>query len=620
MSFWPFRRSTAEHGLDRGRQQASAATVPNKVVDVAPDQLLTTPGGLITLDQEARSKVAIFGDGRVLVSAGHASQPAVEAAILQARLMLRRENLSLEYVDPGQIEAAYSAAAGVRASTLENERRLEQMFEEAFQCGVTDIWMRPAGSAVEVLWRINGEQTPPIDLPLKTEAQELNGCLYNACQKKTTGGYNELASQDGRLARDQSRIKLPAGMECVRIHWSPTGNGHDTSMRLQSVEPLKDLDTRGFAALGYEPEHMSLLQLMLEDNDGGVLVGGPVGSGKTTFTRAYLETFLAERGYTKKALGLADPPEMDIRGVSTLLVSSDMSAGAREDDYERAGRDLLRQDPDVTMLQEIRDRITTTIFFQMITSGRPSIATVHAKSALDILDRLLDWGAPQKQLFKPGIIRGLVYQRLVPGLCRNCCEPMDKAMARLLKTGTEQDLARADRYARVSQLLVESIRHWGLDGAADLSAIRVRGEGCAACRPPPALQRRLDQVAKRMRINLAPFEGSRGVSRRLPVLEIVRPDAKLLDLIRAGPDAPQRPETYWQNELNGLPVDVHLLRRVLRAEVDPLDAHRTRTLGKFDFDERRLAAVARTPVSRRKRAEQEARQPRPAARIDQEQA
>lgn len=594
MRLWPFRRSTERH-------PALPVPVPVVAIDVAPEQLLTAPGGPISLDQEARSKVAIFGDGRALVSAGHASQPAVEAAILQARLMLKREHMSLEYVDPGQIEAAYAAAAGVRASSLENERRLEQMLEEAFQCGVTDIWMRPAGSAVEVLWRINGEQTPPIDLPLKAEARELNACLYNACMKKTTGGYNELASQDGRLARDQSRIKLPAGMESVRIHWSPTGNGHDTSMRLQSVEPLKDLDTQGFAALGYEPEHLRLLQLMLEDNDGGVLVGGPVGSGKTTFTKAFLETFLAERGFTKKALGLADPPEMDIRGVSTLLVSSDMSAGAREEDYERAGRDLLRQDPDVTMLQEIRDRITTTIFFQMITSGRPSIATVHAKSALDILDRLLDWAAPQKQLFKPGIVRGLIYQRLVPGLCPHCCEPMDIAMARLFKSGTQEDLARADRYARVSQLLVESIRYWGMDSLADLSATRVRGEGCAACRPPAALQRRLDQVAKRMRINLAPFEGSRGVSRRLPVLEIVRPDRKLLDLIREGPAAPQRPEIYWREELNGMPVDVHLLRRVLRAEVDPLDAHRTRNLGLSDLDERRLAAVARTPATRRTR-------------------
>lgn len=562
--------------------------------EIKASDLITRLGGEVDVPPKAREVVAIFGDGRILVAAGYGDSNQVDSAIQSAYLQIPAlPRKTPEIVEADEIKAAYRLAAGT-SDKQSMEQRLEDLLTEADECGVTDIWMRPAGSAVEMLWRINGDITPPVAFPLATEAGQLNNALYTACDRKSPGGYNEGASQVGRLSPEQNRIRLPKNIASVRVQWSVGGMGRDTSIRLLRSDSIADGERLGLDALDYLPEHRALLELIAEDSDGGIIVGGPVGSGKTTLLKIVLEDYLARRGGSKKAVSLEDPPEFSIRGFSQQLVTAGFDGG-RDEDYNRALADLLRQDPNVTMLGEIRDAVTANVFFKIVESGRFSATTLHAPGALAIPRRLRNWEVPDWLLFEPGILRGLIYQRLVPALCHHCSQPLIDALV------DQQFMSRQkrDEYQRIAQRLGEARKRWSRADAAlgdqDIETVRVRGPGCEHCAPPAPLRRRLELVAKRLSMSEIRFEGNRGVRRQVAVAEVIRPDKGLLDLLQEGPNASRQPLDYWIEELGGKPIEVHLLRRVFAGQVDPIDAHRVRSLEAEVAEQRRTLAAVRVP-------------------------
>jgi general secretion pathway protein E len=209
--------------------------------------------------------------------------------------------------------------------------------------------------------------------------------------------------QDGRIA-----LRLAGRPVDVRVSTLPTGHGERVVMRLLDKEAGR-LD---LAKLGMPPATLEAMLKLTNQPHGIVLVTGPTGSGKTTTLYAALSCIDAT---TTNVMTVEDPVEYDLDGISQTQVNSriDMS-------FARALRAILRQDPDVIMIGEIRDLETAQIAVQSSLTGHLVLATLHTNDTVSAITRLTDMGV-EPFLLSSSVV-GVLAQRLVRRLCPDCRE------------------------------------------------------------------------------------------------------------------------------------------------------------------------------------------------------
>lgn len=217
-----------------------------------------------------------------------------------------------------------------------------------------------------------------------------------------------------RLPQDGRQTIRVSGREIdVRVSAMPTTWGESLVLRfLGRTARLTD-----FAALGAPDDQRKLLESFAEKAYGIVLVCGPTGSGKTT--TAY-EILRRVNDGVRKVVTVEDPVEIDLPGVMQTHVRADIGLT-----FAAGLRSLLRQDPDVILLGEIRDAETAKIAVQAALTGHLVISTIHTSSGFGAVSRLLDLGVEDYLI--ADVLRGLVSQRLVRRLCPHCARDVDGA-------------------------------------------------------------------------------------------------------------------------------------------------------------------------------------------------
>lgn len=210
--------------------------------------------------------------------------------------------------------------------------------------------------------------------------------------------------QDGRIS-----IRIAGKEVDVRVSTIPASNGERVVMRLLD----KQEDRRDLANLGMCVADLQLMQTLVAKPHGVILVTGPTGSGKSTTLYACLDKL---NDHTQNILTVEDPIEYDVEGIgqTQVNVKADMT-------FAKGLRAILRQDPDVVMVGEIRDYETADIAVQASLTGHLVLSTIHTNTALGALTRLENMGV-QPYLLSSSIV-GLVAQRLVRVLCKHCREP-----------------------------------------------------------------------------------------------------------------------------------------------------------------------------------------------------
>ncbi|MBB3930034.1 general secretion pathway protein E [Kaistia hirudinis] len=210
--------------------------------------------------------------------------------------------------------------------------------------------------------------------------------------------------QDGR-----TRVSFRGRELDLRVATMPHAHGEGVVLRLldRTAVPL-DLRT-----LGLSPHVVTPLSAALERPNGIVLVTGPTGSGKSTTLYAALRTI---QGPSKNIVTVEDPIEHYLDGISQIQVSRQIGF-----DFANVLRAILRQDPDVIMIGEIRDRETAIVAVQAALTGHLVLATVHTNSAAGALPRLVDMGV--EPFLLASCLRGVLSQRLVRTLCPQCRQP-----------------------------------------------------------------------------------------------------------------------------------------------------------------------------------------------------
>ena len=271
----------------------------------------------------------------------------------------------------------------------------------------SDIHLRPGESTVELRWRVDGVLQSIARFPREI-GPKIVGRLKVLADLLT---YRTDVPQEGRLLGD-------ANVE-TRVSTFPTLFGEKAVIRLF----IGSGKYRHLADLGLPAEILATLRRLLDETGGVILLAGPAGSGKTTTIYAALREIVNKTAGGRSLVSLEDPIEVVVDGVDQSQVNA--AAGF---DIHAGLRSLLRQDPEVMMVGEIRDRGTAEMVFQASLTGHLVVTTFHAGSAARALSRLSDMGI-EPYLLRSGLL-AILCQRLLRRLC-SCAVPSDDPLARL---------------------------------------------------------------------------------------------------------------------------------------------------------------------------------------------
>lgn len=297
---------------------------------------------------------------------------------------------------------------------------VKQIIEGGVRQRASDIHIEALENSVRVRYRIDGalKQVMSYDLSI------LAGITARI---KIIGGMDiaeKRKPQDGRITIMVDRREFD-----VRVSILPTVFGEKTVMRLTSKDGL----TKPKSALGFDAEQEKVFDNILSNPHGIILVTGPTGSGKSTTLYTSLSELNTE---DVNIITVEDPVEANINGINQVQVNNkaDMTFAA-------ALRSILRQDPDIIMIGEIRDGETAGIAVQAAITGHLVVSTLHTNSAASTITRLIDMGI--ESYIAGDAVVGVIAQRLVRRLCTTCKQPRlveDEERAQLGIPADEEDV------------------------------------------------------------------------------------------------------------------------------------------------------------------------------------
>ncbi|MEM7426934.1 MAG: GspE/PulE family protein [Pseudomonadota bacterium] len=280
-------------------------------------------------------------------------------------------------------------------------RLVNQLIAEAVERRASDIHIEPLEDSVTVRFRVDG---------VLTVSRVLQPTMRAAITSRVKI-MAKLNIAERRLPQD-GRFKIAVrGMEIdLRVSTTPTLFGESVVMRILDRGRV-ELD---FASLGFEGDVLAEFKAQLAQPHGIILVTGPTGSGKTTTLYTSLRSLNSTE---RKIFTVEDPVEYHLAGMNQMQVKPSIGL-----DFARALRSILRQDPDIVMIGEIRDLETVQIAIQASLTGHLVFSTLHTNSAAASITRLLDMGV--EDYLAASTVTGILAQRLVRTLCPQCAEPV----------------------------------------------------------------------------------------------------------------------------------------------------------------------------------------------------
>lgn len=296
-------------------------------------------------------------------------------------------------------------------------RLIDSLLERAVRQGASDIHIEPSEDDVRVRMRLDGALVQVLTTPRNAQSAMLT-------RIKIMGNINiaeRRIPQDGRCELSVLGHEID-----VRISTLPTMYGEKAVLRI--------LDRNSFllpkSELGFTQDNLEKFDLLLKNPHGIILVTGPTGSGKSTTLYTMLNELNEER---KNIITIEDPVEYVIKGLNQVQVNA--KAGLT---FAAGLRSILRQDPDIIMVGEIRDQETADIAIRAAITGHLVLSTLHTNDAANTVARLTDMGV-QPYLLSSALI-GIIAQRLVRKICPACKVKAEHTPQELAAFGLEPDI------------------------------------------------------------------------------------------------------------------------------------------------------------------------------------
>ncbi len=343
-------------------------------------------------------------------------------------------------------------------------RFVNEIIHRAVQDSATDIHIEPQAEVLRIRYRVDGGL---VSIPMPDNLRRYQDAVISRMKIMAKINISERRRpQDGRINYKSENSELD-----IRLSTVPTLYGESVSLRLlnKKSKPLT------FVQLGLPEEDRAVIDEVLGLPHGIVLVTGPTGAGKSTSLNAFIREVNSS---DKRVITIEDPVEYEVEGVNQIQVNNEIGFS-----FSQALRHVLRQDPDIIMVGEMRDTETAEIGIQASLTGHLVFSTLHTNDAPGALTRLMDMGI--EPFLIASAIEMVIAQRLVRRLCTSCAESHP--------IGHEE--------------LMEIMRSLRLDPSEAEGVRRLfRAKGCSQCR-------------------------NTGYSGRIGVYEILRVDDNLHDLI-----------------------------------------------------------------------------------------
>ncbi len=281
-------------------------------------------------------------------------------------------------------------------------RLVNTLISRALKAHASDIHIEPFDNTLKVRYRIDGVLREVEAPPVRSTAAVVSRIKVMA----------NLNIAERRLPQDGRIMQHVEGREVdMRISTIPTLHGESVVMRIldKGSLPLE------FASLGFDAAALQSFEEILMRPQGIILVTGPTGSGKTTTLYTALHALNTPE---KKILTVEDPVEYQLEGINQIQVKPQIGLS-----FANALRSILRQDPDIIMIGEMRDLETAKIAVQAALTGHKVLSTLHTNDSASSVTRMLDMGV--EDFLLTSTVNGVLAQRLVRVLCAQCKESYD---------------------------------------------------------------------------------------------------------------------------------------------------------------------------------------------------
>lgn len=475
---------------------------------------LTAAGEIHAVDQTLRDMLCYLDTGVLLVLQGCRMDQYVQAFMEDLRRSGKK--YSVKSCSLTELQAVYAHSPTPpphgRGNVVDlrqesdTQRQVKDIIAHATREGASDIHFIGGESVCRIRIRVNGLLEDYAPLPQVTSAagMAMRAAIYQGMCDVADETFKPHRPQDARMKESFVR---EVGLYGARVATRPLDKGQLMVLRLLTRRD----ESWTLEQLGYLTEQIQPITRMTENKHGIHIFAGATGSGKSTSLEVLISRVIRHFNHQLHVLTLENPPEYEIRGANQTPVIND--------DWEGGTKNAMRLDPDVMMIGEMRDLVSAQAAFRAALTGHGVWTTLHANDPFAILQRLDDLGLDAGLYGDASLVRGLIYQCLVPVLCPHCRVPLSKVEATL----------DAGLKARLGQFCADG-------------EIYFRHEaGCGHCR-----------------------KGLRG---RSVIAEVVDPTQEQLDSFRTKGKAAAR--RAWVTEHHGITRAMHLARLIRQGEVDP---------------------------------------------------
>ena len=292
---------------------------------------------------------------------------------------------------------------------------LENILQKAVLLNASDIHIEPFEKLLKIRMRVDGslKEINTYNIELHSQLSTLIKLLagMNIAEKRLP--------QDGRIDKD-----IDNNIVDLRISTIPTVYGEKIVIRILN----RNTFFKSKYEIGFSDEAINKIKSMTADMSGLIIVTGPTGSGKTTTLYSILNDF---KNIDKNIVTIEDPVEYKIEGINQIQVNYKYGL-----DFATGLKSILRQDPDIIMIGEIRDKETAQIAIRAASTGHLVISTMHTNNSVESINRLVDMGVPRYLI--SSVLKGVISQKLVRKVCGHCSieEELDENTYKKLKLKT----------------------------------------------------------------------------------------------------------------------------------------------------------------------------------------
>ncbi len=328
--------------------------------------------------------------------------------------------IDLHYGISGFVDIDSSSDESMNISDLFDETHIVELVDsiitQSQKYGCSDIHIEPRENDIRVRFRIDGRLQDFQSLPI-----DIHTALVSRLKIMANMDIAETRRpQDGRILFNSTKGRLD-----LRISTYPTLYGEKAVLRLLNISEA----LHSFSGLGFEEECEKRFNSMLIGGEGIILVSGPTGSGKTTTLYSTLNKLESP---DVNIVTVEDPIEYDLDNINQAQVNT--KSGVT---FASALRSILRQDPDIIMVGEVRDEETVELGIRAALTGHLVFSTVHTNDAASGFTRLLNWNV--EPFLIASTVKGILAQRLVRRICKECRIPHEPTKEELKMIGLEEE-------------------------------------------------------------------------------------------------------------------------------------------------------------------------------------